>query len=313
MTILLLETIHDDAWKLLADYAPVALAPAPDQMPPQEMLTTAQAILTRGQGRVTGQLLAAAPHLRVVARCGVGVDNIDVEAAWERGIPVVYAPGSTTNAVAEQTLMLMLGLARQLRPLSSGVAAGRWEMRNGYRGMDLFGRRLGIVGLGAIGRRVAELGAALGMDVLTWSRQSRDSRFAAAASLADLLENCHVVSLHTALTPETRQLISAPQLALMPPGSLLINTARGEVVDQAAVYAALERGHLGGYAADVWAVEPPAPDDPLLTHPRTLITPHVSALTEQTYRAMCLSTARNVLAVLHNQQPDPAAIYRRAG
>jgi len=313
MTILLLETLHPDAQLELARNATVVLTPAPDAPVSARLLDVATAIMTRGRGRVTEEMLAAAPHLRVVARCGVGVDNIDILAAQARGIPVVYAPGSTTQAVAEQTLMLMLALARQLRPLANGVAAGRWEMRNGYTGMDLFGKRLGVVGLGAIGRRVAELGAAFGMEVITWSRESRDARFAAVDSLAEILQDAHVVSLHTALTPETRHLIGAEQLALMRPNSLLINTARGEVVDQAAVFAALESGHLGGYAADVLTVEPPAPDDPLLTHSRALITPHVSALTDQTYRAMCLSTARNVLAVLRNQPPDPAAIYQIVG
>lgn len=309
MTILLLESIHDDAWQLLSGYAPVVQAPGPAQLPPQEMLAEAEAILTRGQGRITGELLAAAPRLRVVARCGVGVDNIDIPAAHARNIPVIYAPGSTTYAVAEHTLLLMLALARQLRALTNATAANRWSIRNGYRGIELTGKRLGIVGLGEIGLRVAHLAGALGMEVVTWSRRKQDPRFAACATLDDLLAQADVISLHVALTPQTYRLIGAEQIARMRPGALLVNTARGDVVEQTAVLRALESGQLGGYAADVLALEPPLPDDPLAAHPRALITPHVAALTDRTYRVICLSAAQNVLAILQGRAPERAAIY----
>ncbi len=313
MTILLLETLHNDAVELLAGYAPVRLAPSPDGLPPAELLAEAEAILTRGRGRVTQEILAAAPRLRVIARCGVGVDNIDISAAKGRAIPVVYAPGSTTFAVAEQTLLLMLALARRLPALANATATGNWAIREGYSGVELMGKRLGIVGLGEIGRRVADLGAAFGMEVLTWSRSSRDPRFAALDSLEELLAQADLISLHLALTPQTRHLIGPAQLDRMKPGSLLINTARGGVVDQSAVLAALESGQLGGYAADVLAQEPPAPDDPLPSHPRALITPHVAALTDRTYRVICFSTAENVLRVLKGETPAAGSIYRSGG
>lgn len=309
MTILLLETLHNDAHELLSGYAPVVLAPSPDALPPTTLLAEAEAILTRGRGRVTAELLDAAPRLRVVARCGVGVDNIDVRAVQARHIPVVYAPGSTTYAVTEHTLLLMLALARRLPTLANATAAGDWAIRNGYSGVELMGKRLGIVGLGEIGRRVAGLAAAFGMEVVTWSRASRDPRYPAAATLSELLAQSDVISLHVALTPETHSLIGPKEIAQMRQGSLLINTARGGVVDPAAVLAGLESGRLGGYAADVLAQEPPAADDPLLSHPGALITPHVAALTDRTYRAMCVSTAQNVLAIVRGEAVDPAVLY----
>jgi D-3-phosphoglycerate dehydrogenase / 2-oxoglutarate reductase len=261
------------------------------------------AILTRGHGRISAALIERFPSLRVVARCGVGLDNIDLAAAAARGIPVVYAPGSTTNAVAEHTVMLMLAAARRLRQVTEAVHNGHWEVRQNYRAAELNGRTLGIVGLGSIGRRVAELAAALGMRVITWSR-SRP-----LLSLEEVVREADVVSLHVALTPETRHLIGARELAVMKPGSILINTARGAVIDQRALAAALEQGRPAFFAADVLDLQPPDADEPLLRSERTLFTPHIAALTDRTYRTMCVSTAENVLAILRGEQPAAGSVY----
>jgi D-3-phosphoglycerate dehydrogenase len=309
MTILLLETIHPEAQTLLESYDRVRLAPSADAVREAVEQEQVVAIVTRGRGRVPAGLIAACPALRAVARCGVGLDNIDSAAAAARGVAVIYAPGSTTSAVAEHTLMLMLAAARRLLASAMAVRADGWEFRNGYQGFDLAGRTLGIVGMGAIGERVAQLAEGLGMEVIYWSRRRR-SPGDSYVELPELLATADVISLHVELTPETKHLIGERELALLKPGAILINTARGAVVDQQAVAAALHEGRLAAFAADVLEREPPAPDDALLDDDRVIITPHIAALTDVTYRTMCVRTAANLLAVLRGEQPEAASLYR---
>jgi D-3-phosphoglycerate dehydrogenase / 2-oxoglutarate reductase len=306
MSILLLESLHPDAERLLASYTETHMVgeQASAAFDPRRV----EAILTRGRGRITAELIASCPQLRTVARCGVGLDNIDLAAAQAHGITVVYAPGTTTTAVAEHTLMLILALARQLRPLAQAVHQGAWEVRNGYVGMELAGKTLGIVGFGQIGQRVAGLASAFGMQVVTWSPHQRGAY--PALTLEQLLGSADLVSIHVALSDATRALIGARELALMKPGALLINTARGAIIDQVALRGALAAGRLGGFAADVLDQEPPATGEPLLAMPNVLITPHVAALTETTYRAICVETATNVLAILRGETPNPGSVYR---
>lgn len=310
MTILLLEPIHPAAIELLAHHDEVVLAGSPTDIEVEGSAQQVVAVLTRGRGRVSAGLIERLPNLRVVARCGVGLDNIDLAAAKAREISVVYAPGSTTASLAEHTLMLMLASARRLYQMADAVHAGRWAVRDQYMGLELRGKTLGIIGLGDIGRRVAELAAAFQMRVVYWSRSSREPRYE-AMTLPDLLATADVVSLHTALTAETRQIIGATELAQMKPEAILINTARGGLIDQAALREALERGQIGLFAADVLDPEPPASSEALLVSERTLITPHIAALTDITYQTMCVSTARNVLAILRGEAPQKQAVYRQ--
>lgn len=308
MTILLLETIHPEAQALLESYDRVRLAPSAEAAREAVEQERVAAIVTRGRGRIGADLIAACPELRAVARCGVGLDNIDSAAAAARGVTVVFAPGSTTAAVAEHTLMLMLAAARRLVPAAEAVRADNWAFRNGYQGYDLAGRTLGIVGMGAIGRRVAELAAGMGMRVIYWSRRRRSAGFA-YVELPELLASADVISLHVELTGETTHLIGAAELALVKPGAILVNTARGGVLDQGALAEALRAGRLAAFAADVLEHEPPEADDPLLRDERVMITPHTAALTDVTYRAMCVRTATNLLAVLRGEEPEAGSIY----
>ena len=268
------------------------------------------AILTRGRGRVTRSLIDRCSNLRVVARAGVGVDNIDLAAANERALPVIYAPNSTTSTVAEHTLMLMLASARRLLALGSAVQDGNWEIRDGYEGVELAGKTVGILGMGAIGRRVAMLAEAFGMRVLYWSPSSRNPRYQ-YFPMERVLAEADIVTIHVELNSATHHLIGGRELALMRPGAILINTARGAIIDQHALTEALLQKRLGAFATDVLEEEPPRHNDPLLTSDRVLITPHVAALTDATYRTMCLRTAANVLAVLRNEEPEEEAIYNR--
>ncbi|MDZ4719930.1 MAG: hydroxyacid dehydrogenase [Roseiflexaceae bacterium] len=306
MSILLLESLHADAEALLGTYGTTLLVGEEASEPFEP--GTVEAILTRGRGRITDALMARCPQLRVIARCGVGLDNIDTQAANQRGIAVIYAPGATTATVAEHTLMLMLAAARQLRLVAQAVHTGNWNIRNGYRGLELAGKTLGIIGLGQIGRRVRELATAFGMHVVTWSRSA--PAMAEQQSLEQLLRDSDVISIHVALTPETHHLIGAHELALMKPGAILINTARGAIIDQAALRVAIAKGQLGGFAADVLEQEPPRANETLLHDDRVLVTPHIAVLTDVTYRAICVETATNVLAILRGEEPNPISVFR---
>jgi phosphoglycerate dehydrogenase-like enzyme len=301
--IVLLESIHPDAQALLESAGRVLATSELGEVGDASV----RAIVTRGKGRVMADVIKRWPTLEVVARCGVGLDNIDTAAAARAGVTVVHAPGSTTHAVVEHAVMLMLALARSVVALDRAVAAGDWDVRNGYEGRELRNMRMGVVGLGAIGGRVAALGEALGMEVVCTTRRSAPA--VRRVTLGELLATSDVVQLCVPLTDDTRLMIGAAQLDVIKPGALLVNTARGPLVDQTAVRAALDNGRLGGYATDVWDPEPPAAGDGLLGHPRVLVTPHVAALTDVTYREICMRPVEAVVAVLRGDAPDPGCVY----
>lgn len=304
---LLLESLHPEAQALLASASEVCLADD-EKSVAGAPLERVRAILTRSRGRVSRELLRSCPRLQVIARAGVGLDNVDLETARQLGIPVLFAPGSNTATTAEHAIALLLAVARRIDVSARAVAAGRWEERARYDGDEAQGKTLGIVGFGQIGRRVAAIAAALGMHVLVAAHPSIAPGHE-VLPLIELLRRSDFVSLHLPLTAQTRGLIGAAELAAMKPTACLINTARGALVDQAALCAALACRRLGGFAADVLDREPPDPADPLLALERVLITPHVASLTASTYRAMCLQTATNVLAVLRGEAPDARCVH----
>jgi phosphoglycerate dehydrogenase-like enzyme len=305
--IILLETVHDDARRILEAADDVVLMRDPSGIDAEIDRADVRAVVTRGRGRIDADLLRSLPRAAVVGRCGAGLDNIDVPAAAEQGVAVVHAPGSTTAAVAEHAVMLMLALARRLTDLVEAVRADRWEHRDGYLGTELRGKRLGIIGLGAIGTRIAEVGRCLDMEVVCTTSRTDDVAIP-RLSLEELLITSDVVQVCTALTPHSTALLGPAEFTLMQPEALLVNTARGAIVDHDALAAALEEGQLAGYAADVWRVEPPAQTRPL-TDPRVLVTPHVAALTDTTYREICVRTAAAVSAVLGGIDPDPRTVH----
>lgn len=299
--IVLLESVHPDALAMLEAVDEVSVMADPLVVDGSVPRSSVRAILTRGRGRITVATYEEFPDLVVVGRCGAGLDNIDVEAADTRGIAVVSAPGATTAAVSEHALMLMLGLARRVAMLDAAVKDSRWSVRDGYSGTEMRGKRLGVVGLGAIGRRIASLGQALDMDVVYWSPSAHHDNFE-ALELDDLLATSDVVQLCVALVPETRQLLDERRLGLMRPTALLVNTARGAIVEHDALRSALATGRLGGYAADVWDPEPPLANDFGQLGDRLLVTPHVAAITDVTYRDICVRTADAAIAVLDTRR-----------
>ena len=204
--------------------------------------------------------------------------------------------------------MLMLALARKLPALDAAVKGGNWTAREGYEGGELRGKRLGIVGLGAIGRRIAQFGELLEMDIVYWSRSTRDPKLQ-LVSFEELLATADVIQICLASTPATRGLVGLDQLSLMRPGVLLVNTARGQLVDHRALRDAIDAGIVAGYAADVWDPEPPLVDDGLLADQRVLVTPHVAGLTDVTYREICIHPAAAGVALLAGEAPDPTCVF----
>ncbi|WP_043004789.1 NAD(P)-dependent oxidoreductase [Comamonas testosteroni] len=266
--------------------------------------TGAQALVLRGSKPVSAAVLRAAPALRIVAKNGAGVDSVDMEAARTRGVAVAVAQAANAPAVAEHALALMLALVRQLPQLDRQVRAGGWAGSN-WQGRDFRGSTVGIVGYGAIGRATAQLAAALGAKVLVLRPAGQADDFDCEPDLRQLLPRVDILSLHCPLTEQTRGLIGANELALLRPGSLLINTARGPVVDETALLAALESGHLGGAGLDTFDIEPLPQGHPLARLPQVLLTPHVAGVTRQAALRVATLTAANIVDHLAGR-PLPA-------
>lgn len=269
----------------------------------------ADAILSR-QGPVNAACMDASARLRIVARHGVGVDDVDIPAATARGILVTRAPGSNTQAVAEHTMALLLALAKDLRPLATSIAGGNWRLA-ATKVRDIAGMRLGLLGFGPIARAVVPLATAFGMKVSAFDPRKPDSAFgpiARHASLHALCANADVLSIHCPLTPETRHIIDAAALAALPPGAYVINTARGGIIDEAALADALDRNHVAGAGLDVFEDEPPKPDHPLRNHPRVLPTPHVAGVTDGSLVNMGVMAAECIAARLTGADVPPDRI-----
>ncbi|MBY0339326.1 MAG: hypothetical protein K2X11_22115 [Acetobacteraceae bacterium] len=265
------------------------------------------AALLHRQGVVSAAIMdAAAPALRVVARHGAGVDGIDLEAAAARGLTVTRAAGANAAPVAEHAVAMMLALLKDLPAATAAMRDGRWEKTTRIT-RDVAGTRLGIVGYGAIGSRVARMGDALGMEVAALDPHLPPGALpgpgARVADLGALLARSDVLSLHGPLDAGTRGLIGAAELARMPRGAILIHTARGGMVDEAALLDALDSGQLAGAGLDVFATEPLAADSPLRTHPRVLATPHLAASTPRGALGMSTGAAESILAVLAGRMP----------
>jgi D-3-phosphoglycerate dehydrogenase / 2-oxoglutarate reductase len=306
---LLLEPIHEEARHLLAEAGQVIAAERLDDDYLVDVVSDVDAALTRGKGRMSREFLSAGKELKAVARCGVGTDNIDVAAATELAIPVVYAPGSTTMAVAEHALMLMLMVARRAARLNAEVKAGNWDYRNGYGlAVELRGKTLGILGLGHIGLRTGQLGQAFGMNVIYWSRSSRDQRFE-SVSMDDLFRRADVIAVSVALAAETRHLINRRTIELMRPGAIIVNTARGDVIDDEALYEALATRRIAGAGIDVIASN--HKHHPFWSLDNVIATPHVAALTDVTFRQMCLPVVGEVVSIVSGNRPNETMVRNR--
>lgn len=263
-----------------------------------------EAWIVRSRTRVDAAAIgAAAPRLRVVGRAGVGVDNIDLEAARRASVVVVNAPEAATTAVAELTIGLMLALARHLPAADAALRRGAWTKAE-MTGVELEGKTLGLVGIGRIGRAVARRAAAFGMTILAYDPYLSPETIRAAGAepraFETLLAEADFVSLHLPLDEQTRHAFGAQALAAMKPGARLVCAARGGVVDEAALLAALESGRLAGAALDVFEVEPPG-EAPIVRHPRVVVTPHLGAETVEAQARVAADIADEVLHALRGE------------
>jgi D-3-phosphoglycerate dehydrogenase len=267
----------------------------------------ADALVVRNQIRVDATLLESSGSLRAVGRLGVGLDNIDLEAARTRGVPVVYARNANAVSVAEYVIGAVLLASRNLSAASEDVKSGGWD-RKRFGGSELYGKTLGLVGVGQISRRVARRAAALGMRVIGHDPYVSPYDYPAAelgielVYLEAVLERADFVSLHVPLTPDTRHLFSIENFRKMRPHAWVINTSRGGTVNEADLARALDQGLIGGAVLDVLESEPPQADNPLLAHDRVVLTPHVAGLTEEAQVNTSVLVAREVTKVLRGQQ-----------
>jgi phosphoglycerate dehydrogenase-like enzyme len=244
--------------------------------------------------RCTAEMIAAAPHLKLIQKIGVGVNTIDLDAAKQRGIPVCNLPGTNARAVAELTLGLMLSVLRRIPAFDRGLRSGTWTDTGLQDGIcELGGRTIGLVGFGAIPRILAPILSAMGCSVIYTARNRLADPIASYRPLNDLLAEADVVSLHLPLVPETERVIGAEALERMKPGAILINTGRGGLVDYPALVGALRAGRVAGAGLDVFDTEPLPQDDELLRLPNVVVTPHVAWLTTGTFDRSFALAAEN--------------------
>jgi D-3-phosphoglycerate dehydrogenase len=294
---------------LLAGRAEIAGAASETPDTPFLGLDQAEGVIAGGRLRYGADFMERAPRLRVIARTGIGYDNVDLVAATARRIIVCNVPDGPTRSTAEHTLTLLLVLAKDVKRIERRLAQGQsLDYFQLHRGIEVNGRILGLVGLGRIGRQVARLAGALGLRVLGYDPYLPAESIAglgitAVDSLEALLGQADFVSLHLPLTPETRHLLNAERLLQMKPGSYLVNCARGGLVDDQALLQALDRGHLQGAGLDVFEQEPPPAQHPLLNRDDVIATPHIAAATDASKRALWTSAITQALQALQNELP----------
>lgn len=291
--VALLEDQPDIAFDVVKGLSPEELA---------ERIVGYDALIVRSSAKATAEVIGASDKLKVIGRAGVGVDNIDIPAASEKGIVVMNTPGANTVATAEHTMALLLAMCRHVPQAAASLKAGRWD-RKLYKGVEMRNKTIGIVGLGRIGRRVARRCRSFGMDVVCFDPYLSDERAhemrIERVSMDELLARSDFISLHAALTPKTRGLIGKEAISKMKPGVRIVNAARGALVDEEALIEALESGAVAGAALDVLCQEPADPNNPLLHMDNVVVTPHLAASTEEAQLQVGLQVVSQVIDALH--------------
>ena len=264
-------------------------------------LADVDAIILR-RWEVDREMLEAAPKLRAVVTVGVGVEKVDIEAATELGIVVANSPGNQIS-VAEATMLLMLAVSKRMLMWVDAARTGN-QPDASVHGSELYGKTLGLIGLGRIGRRVAGMARAFGMDVLAYDPYVTSADDVELVPLDDLLRRSDLVSVHVVLTPETHHMLGAREFGLMKPSAVVINTARGGAIDEAALIEALRSKQIAGAGLDVFEVEPPELDNPLLSMPNVVATPHALPRTEEAFERCAEMTQESILAVMDGELPQ---------
>ena len=301
--VLVSDPLAPEGLRLLESEADVDVRPGLPRGELCALLPGYDALVVRSETKVTPEVIQRGDSLRVVGRAGVGVDNIDVDAATSRGIVVVNAPSGNIVAAAEHTMALILALARNLPQAHHSLTQGQWARRD-FIGVEVRGKALGIVGLGRVGSEVARRAQSFGMRLLGYdpfvSPEHASSLGAELLTMDLLLAHADFVTIHVPLSDTTRELIGASEMERMKPGARLINVARGGLVNEDALADALDKGLLAGAALDVFADEPPG-ESPLLRHPRVVATPHLGGSTEEAQREVAVEVAEQVLSVLRGE------------
>lgn len=297
-TVFLTEPIHEEGVAILRDAgATVHFGWELDDAARAAALAETDAIVARVQ-KIGADVFAAAPNLKVISRHGVGCDSIDLNAAKAAGVTVAISAGANDGAVAEHTMALMLGAAKRLREMGE-ISRNDWPARAGRLSADMAGRKTLVLGYGRIGRRVAPLCRAFGMDVVLHDlllQGGEKDGFAVAPTLEEGLKGAGALSVHVPLDETTRGMIGARELALMAPGALVVNAARGGIIDEDALTAAVRSGHVMGAATDVFSEEPVLKDNPVLALDDAILTPHSAAMSPESMRLMAVIAAQNALA-----------------
>ena len=307
--ILLIHKMHESGMRMLREAGELRLASDSRPATLQSEVMGAEALVIRTGGVIDAPLMERGRNLKVIGRHGVGYDQIDLEAATERGIQVVYTPGANTQSVSEHVFAFLIGLSKHFPRMTSELARGNYLARTILTGREIAGKTLGIIGFGRIGRRVGEI-AHLGFgmkvlyhDIVPAPDEVELRAGARRVSFRELLESSDYITLHVPLDASTRGMIDRSALAHVHPSAILINTSRGPVVDEVAVADALDAGQLWGYGADVFAEEPPPSGHPLIGRLDVMLTPHSAAQTEEGLRNMATMVAQDVVSVLQGTPP----------
>lgn len=306
------------AKQLLADhgYEAVHTPPYADSAVISEYLKSSGAVgIVSRMGRIDESVMEGAPQLRVISKHGVGVDNIDLEAAARRGIPVLVAAGANAVSVAEHAIALLLAVVKRILPLDAGLRAGRWE-KPGFAGREIAGATMGLMAMGAIAQATGRMAQGLGIKIIGYDPYADDSAFTSlgaerCANFEDLLSRSDILSLHSPLTEQTRNILDATAIARMPKGSYVINTARGGLIDEDALLGAIQSGHLAGAALDTFAVEPPKADHPFFAEPRIVLTPHIGGVTREAGGRVGVDAVSGIFQVLAGEPVPLSRIANR--
>lgn len=303
--VLVPDNVHPSALDVLNNAEGLQIT-APGQMKRDELLAAlpnADALIIRSASKIDAEALAAATKLRMIARAGVGVDNVDIPVATQRGIVVMNTPDGNTVSTAEMTFGLMLALARNIPQAHASLASGKWD-RKSFGGVELRGKTLGVVGFGRIGRAVAKRALAFEMTVLAYDPYiPADVAADLGVELVDLdtiYKNADFISLHAVLTDETRDMVNTATIAKMKDGVRIVDAARGALINEADLAEAIKSGKVAGAALDVYPTEPPPADDPLIGLPNVIHTPHLAASTEDAQIVVAVDAAKLVVDALLN-------------
>jgi D-3-phosphoglycerate dehydrogenase len=307
--ILLSEPIESAGISVLQGKADIIISPDPSAATVGRLMRDADGLILRTATTITADMIAAAPSLKVISRTGGGLNNVDIDAATAHGVVVAGVKGPQDRYVAEHTIALMMSLSKQLPYLDASTRRGNFKSRFEYKPMGLDGKRLGLIGLGRIGKIVASVAAVLGMEVWAFDPYIKaqdlvNTSIHLSSDVDEVISTADFLSLHVPATSETNNFMNAARFAMMKPTAFFLNTARGELVDESALIEALKTGTIAGAGLDVLAHEPPSTTNPLMQMDTVILTPHTAGLTKEGVVQLAVGAALNALAVLEGKAPS---------